>query len=56
MEDTRNYARNPAGWHGAPPFLTLDRSKFFGRGTAIQKIAIATIGAQTPCDAIASMC
>lgn len=20
MEDMRNYARNPAGWHGAPPF------------------------------------
>jgi hypothetical protein len=20
MEDQRNYARNPAGWHGAPPF------------------------------------
>jgi hypothetical protein len=20
MEDLRNYARNPAGWHGAPPF------------------------------------
>jgi hypothetical protein len=20
MEDIRNYARNPAGWHGAPPF------------------------------------
>jgi hypothetical protein len=20
MEDTRNYDRNPAGWHGAPPF------------------------------------
>jgi hypothetical protein len=20
MEDLRNYGRNPAGWHGAPPF------------------------------------
>jgi len=20
MEDMRNFARNPAGWHGAPPF------------------------------------
>jgi hypothetical protein len=20
MEDQRNYARNPAGWHGRPPF------------------------------------
>jgi hypothetical protein len=20
MEDIRNYANNPAGWHGAPPF------------------------------------
>jgi hypothetical protein len=20
MEDMRNYAKNPAGWHGAPPF------------------------------------
>jgi len=20
MEDMNNYARNPAGWHGAPPF------------------------------------
>ena len=20
MEDMRNYASNPAGWHGAPPF------------------------------------
>jgi hypothetical protein len=20
MEDVRNFARNPAGWHGAPPF------------------------------------
>jgi hypothetical protein len=20
MEDIRNYAHNPAGWHGAPPF------------------------------------